>query len=96
MFTKSHFLIPDCGSDNQFYTTDMSSFAHVTLLKYVSNTQIVSLKCDILAAELYYTLCLMIKDYIYSDSYTTIKGRLVFIAVSEPSKIQKYLIDFNI
>ena len=96
MFTKSHFLIPDRGSDNQFYKTDMSSFAHVTLLEYVSNTQIVSLKCDILAAELYYTVCLIINDYNYSDSYTTIKGRLVFISVSGPSKIQKHLIDFNV
>ena len=96
MVTHSQFLIPDCGSDNQFYKTDMSSFAHVTLLEYVSTTQIMSLKFDILAAELYYTLCLIINDYNYSDSYTTIKGRLVFIAVSEPSKIQKHLIDFNI
>ena len=89
-------MIPDCGSDNQFYKTDMSSFAHVPLLEYVSTSQIMSLKCDILAAELYYTVCLIRNDYNYSDSYTTIKGRLVFISVSGPSKIQKYLIDFNI
>ena len=96
MFTNSNFSIPDCGSDNQFYKTDMSSFAHVAFLEYVSSTQIVSLKCDILAAELYYTVCLIINDYKYSDSYATIKGRLVFISVSGPSKIQKHLIDFNI
>ena len=96
MFTNSNFSIPDCGSDNQFYKTDMSSFAHVTFLEYVSSTQIVSLKCDILAAELHYTACLIINDYNYSDSNTTIKGRLVFISVSGPSKIQKHLIDFNV
>ena len=96
MFTNSNFSIPDCGSDNQFYKTDMSSFAHVTFLEYVSSTQIVSLKCDILAAELYYTVCLIRNDYNYSDSYITIKGRLVFISVSGPSKIQKHLIDFNV
>ena len=65
MFTNSNFSIPDCGSDNQFYKTDMSSFAHVTFLEYASSTQIVSLKCDILAAELYYTVYLMINDYKY-------------------------------
>ena len=89
MFTNSNFSIPDCGSDNQFYKTDMSSFAHVTFLEYVSSTQIVSLKCDILAAEIHYTLYLVLNSQKYYDTHTTIKGRLAFISVSKTFKDTK-------